>query len=253
MGLTFTHNGHRYRLDGEPVPSVTTIINGGAPKPALKYWAAKVVAEAVADMPSTVDETRRLGRDALVAALSKLPDQFRSAAALKGTDVHQYAEHVISGEPAEVPIEIADHVDGYARWLERAAFEPTLVERPVASRRHGYAGRFDLIGVIDDETWLLDIKTGSGIYGETACQLAAYARADFYSDGTPNGDELGLPHIDRIGVLHVREDGTDLYAMGPIDPAFAEFLAMQVIHSSTKRRNALVGEPVKFSTLGALF
>ena len=48
-GLTFTHNGHRYKLDGLPVTGVTTIIGGGIPKPALVRWAPRVVAEWVTD------------------------------------------------------------------------------------------------------------------------------------------------------------------------------------------------------------
>jgi len=48
-GLTFTHNGHRYRLDGMPVTGVTTILGGGIPKPALVRWAPRVVAEWVTD------------------------------------------------------------------------------------------------------------------------------------------------------------------------------------------------------------
>jgi hypothetical protein len=59
------------------------------------------------------------------------------------------------------------------------------VEFSVASYRYGYAGTGDLIawltvpGASVPSSWLLDVKTNrSGIYGETALQLAAYRYAE---------------------------------------------------------------------------
>lgn len=40
---------HSYRLNGDKLPGVTTIIGDGLPKPALIGWAAKTIAEYVAD------------------------------------------------------------------------------------------------------------------------------------------------------------------------------------------------------------
>lgn len=45
MSLVFYPKSHRYRLDGDWVPGVTTLIGKGLPKPALPYWAARTVAE----------------------------------------------------------------------------------------------------------------------------------------------------------------------------------------------------------------
>ena len=50
-GLVFYPKSHRYKLDGAWVPGVTTLIGKGLPKPALPYWAARTVAEWVADNP----------------------------------------------------------------------------------------------------------------------------------------------------------------------------------------------------------
>ncbi|PCC37440.1 hypothetical protein [Glutamicibacter sp. BW77] len=33
--LTFKESSHRYKLDGDPVTGVTTLIGGGVPEPAL--------------------------------------------------------------------------------------------------------------------------------------------------------------------------------------------------------------------------
>lgn len=244
MSLTFSDRGkwHQYRLDGERVTSVTTILNGGLPKPALVGWAARTVAETAADMPSTVDALRDLGRGPLVAALTAVVEQRRNTAADRGTEIHRYGELVSRGEPVDVPADIADAVAGYARWLDLSGFEVDLSERIVGNRVARYAGRFDLYGHMGGLRWLLDLKSGSGVYGDAALQCAAYARAEFYVGD--DGDEHPMPTVDRIGVLHVQPEATELFDLGDIATSFTEFRAAQVIYAGTTRRKNLTTTPV---------
>lgn len=244
MTLTFSDRGkwHLYRLDDERVTSVTTFINGGLPKPALVGWAARTVAETAADLPSTVDALRDLGRGPLIAALTAVVDDRRNAAADRGTEIHRLGELVVHGEPVDVPDDLVDAVAGYARWLDRSGFEVLLSERIVGSREHRYAGRFDLYGLLDGERWLLDLKSGKGVYGDTSLQCAAYARAEFYVD--TDDVEIAMPPVDRIGVLHVQPEATELYDLGDIETAFAEFRAAQVIYGGATRRRNLVQTPL---------
>jgi hypothetical protein len=246
MSLTFSPKGHRYTLDGERVPSVTPIV-GVLPKGGLVYWAGKLIAEAVADQASTVDAVRALGRESMIAALRALPDQAKRKAGDRGTLLHELATGVVRGEPSELIADpdIAGCLAGLARWFDDVGFEPHLIERPVASRRYRYAGRFDVVGTFAadrSELCLLDLKTASGVYGDTALQVAAYARAEFYlgEDGTT---EIPMPRVDRIGVVHVQPELSEFYDLGDIDAAFEEFRAAQVIHSTSGRRDALVREP----------
>jgi hypothetical protein len=248
--LTFSDRGrwHQYRLDDERVVSVTTYLNGGIPKPQLVPWAARTVAETCADLPSTVDELRRLGRDPLIAALTAVVDDRRNTAADRGTEIHRYGELVVHGEPVDVPAEIADAVAGYARWLDASGFEVELTERIVGNRVARYAGRFDLYGHMGGLRWLLDLKSGKGVYGDTALQCAAYARAEFYVDD--DGVEHRMPTVDRIGVLHVQPEATELYDLGDIAASFSEFRAAQMIYAGATRRKNLVLAPVtKYTTL----
>ena len=60
-GLVFYPKSHRYKLDGQWVPGVTTLIGKGLPKPALPYWSAKTVAEWVADNPDLTEDLKRMG------------------------------------------------------------------------------------------------------------------------------------------------------------------------------------------------
>ena len=217
MTLKFSPKAHRYWLDGKPIPGVTTLIGKGLPKPAIPYWAAKSVAEFVVDNPEQTDQIRSLGRGPAVAALKAIPWQARDEAAVRGTDVHKLAEELIHGREVEVPEHLAAHVEGYARWLDEFQVEPILTERPVANRTLWYAGTFDAIVVIDGVRWLLDWKTSKGVYGETALQTAAYAGAEFYDD---DGVETPLPEVDRIGVVHITEAGTQMRPFRDRDAAW---------------------------------
>lgn len=230
MSLAFYPKSHRYRLDGDWVPGVTTLIGKGLPKPALPYWAARTVAEWVVGNPDLTEEIKRLGggRPA-VAFLKELPWQKRDEAAVRGTDIHALAERLAHGEEVEVPEHLAGYVQGYVDWLDATGFRPIVTEKACASRKWAYAGTMDAIGVfgagpLDGQTVLLDWKTSNGVYGETALQTAAYARAEFYLDGD---EEKPMLDIDALGVAHIQEGLTEFYILAStpdeIDEAFKIF------------------------------
>jgi hypothetical protein len=248
MSLTFTPRRHLYTLDGTRVVSPSPVLNVLA-KGGLAPWAAKLVAEAVADQASTVDAVRALGRDVMVAALRAIPDQASRTARDRGTLIHELAVGVVLGQESDLIADpdIAGALAGLARWFDLVGFEAELIERPIGNRACQYAGRFDVVGTMADDRdvrWLLDLKSGSGIYGEVALQLAAYARAEFYLND--DGDEQPMPRIDRIGAVHVQPELSELYDLGDIGTAFEEFLHAKAIHASEGRRRALVGAPVVF-------
>lgn len=235
-GLVFYPASHRYKLDGEWVPGVTTLIGKGFPKPAIPYWAARTVAEWVFDNAPLSDQLAEMGgRGPAVAFLKQLPWQKRDDAAVRGTDVHALAERLVHGEAVQVPERLSAYVDGYVEWLNESGAVPLWTECPVASRKWGYAGKFDLIGELDGATWLLDVKTSSGVYGETAMQLAAYANCEFLLD--PDGKEQPMPTIDRLGVLHVTEEGTRLVPVreGQEESAWKDFLHVAWIGKGADR------------------
>ena len=246
MSLKFNSASHRYWLDGKPIPGVTTIIGKAIPKPALPYWSARTVAEYVIDNPEGVDQLRKLGRGPAVAALKEIPWQARDEAAIRGTDVHALAEQIIHGQEVEVPDHLLAHVEGYVRWLDAFEVEPIITERPCASRQHWYAGTFDLIGRINGEVWGLDMKTSSGVYGETALQIAAYMTAEFYV--TEDGAESSLPEVSRMGVIHCTEMGTQLFPLGDhddIDKAARIFRHAAWVASNLSWVKDRVGDPIE--------
>jgi hypothetical protein len=254
MTLTFTPSGHRYKLDGKPVTGVTTLINGGVPKPALVYWAAKVVAEYVQENPLDVEALRNDSEKDLVRELAKLPNQKRDDAGVRGTAVHALADKLVHGGEVEAPEDIVPYVEGYAAFLDEWQITPVLTERPCANRTNWWAGTFDLFAtspfLADGQVIEIDLKTSNGVYGETGLQTAAYAKAEFYLDA--DGKEQPLPHVAATYVAHVTPAGTVLYQLAKdrdqIDQQYQMFLAAAYTHKTAKLRDAIITEPLTIPT-----
>jgi hypothetical protein len=200
--------GHSYYLDGEKVPGVTTILGGTLPKNALVEWAGRTTAgyavdywEELAELPPS----KRLDR------LNRARFEDRDNAARRGGDVHRLGATLVGGEEVAVPDELAGHVASYVDFLNTYDPKPVLVETVIGNRACRYCGTFDLVADMGGERWLLDLKTGrSGIFPETALQLAAYRRAEFYLG--VGGEEVTLSDlgITRLGAVHIRADGWEL-------------------------------------------
>lgn len=206
-----TKKGHYYKLDGRRVSGVTTLINGGMPKPNLIDWAARTVAEYVADNPAEVASLRGAGRDALIDFLKVRHNAIRDAAGARGTEVHGYAQQFAEGaDDLAVPDELAGYVEACVAFLDEWQVIPVLTETAVASRTWQYCGTFDVVADVYDGTRrIVDWKTGaSGIWGETGLQLAGYANAEFYhhTDGTER--RVADLSIDKGLAVHLKPDGT---------------------------------------------
>ncbi|MFE3326835.1 hypothetical protein [Streptomyces sp. NPDC059176] len=222
-----TKTGHYYKLDGRRVSGVTTLIGNGMPKLNLIDWAARTVAEYVADNPAEIASLRGAGRQQLVDFLKTRHTAIRDQAGARGTDVHTYAQRFLSGEDElTVPDELIGYVEACVAFLDEWQLVPVLVETTVASRMWQYCGTFDVVGDVYDGTRrIVDWKTGaSGIWGETGLQLAAYAGADFYHhvDGTER--RVRDLAIDKGLAVHLKPDGTYDAFDTVIDPsAFKKF------------------------------
>lgn len=235
--------GHKYvDANNVRVPGVTTILDGGLPKKALINWAAN------ATIAYAVDHWDELG-DMPVSQRTKTLQGARyedkDRAAKRGTEVHNIAEKLVQGEEVEVPDELAGHVESYVHFLDSFQPVPLHVELVVMSHKHGYAGTLD--GIFDFPTLgkrlLVDLKTNrSGIFGETALQLAGYRYADTYVD--ENGDEQPMIEVDGCAAIHVRADGADLIPVtaGPMQHRW--LLYAQQVAEFDKQSRDFVGAPV---------
>lgn len=236
-----TAKGHAYKdANGTRVPGVTTILSDGVPKAALINWAANATADAAINRWEELTEMPPAQR---LSTLRGARYEDKDRAANRGTEVHHLAEKLIHGRTVQAPDEIAGHVESYARFLDEFRVTPVHVEFSVASYRHGYAGTGDLIADLQTtdgpRRWLLDLKTNrSGIYGETALQLAAYRFADVLITGD---SEQPMPEVEGCAAIHVRSDGYSLIPVLAGPEQHRTFLYVQQVAGFTKHSNDLVG------------
>lgn len=249
--------GHSY-IDtdtGHKIPGVTTILGDGVPKKALINWAANATIDYAIDNWAALSEKTVSVR---TKELSGARYAVKDAAANRGTQVHVIAEKLVTGARVAVPDELAGHVESYVKFLDEFDVRPILVEGLIWSPTHNYCGTLDLIADLLDPDdpepdpdlrrrarWLLDIKTNrSGIFGETALQLAAYRYADVWIDEDNDDAEVDMPEVERVGAIHVRANG---YSLVPVEAGEVQhrmFLYAQQMAGFTEHSRDLVGEPI---------
>lgn len=184
--LIFREKSHRYFWNGEPIPSVTTIINRNVPKQALIQWAADMAVEHVRERLAPGWDVDLVLEGARVAHAN-----IRDAAGDIGTMLHKWAQLIQLGKPfdmaevAKLPPEDgkrALRVLGALReWYGTVRLGAGDLERRVVSKQFRYAGTTDRFGDIDGHLAVLDYKTGTVVdrktgdhYPEAWVQLAAY-------------------------------------------------------------------------------
>jgi len=229
-----------------PIPSVTTIIKLIDKSGPLVGWAKReTAASAVRNLDTLTVMRNEAGQQAAIDWLKTIPDYQRDRAADRGSQVHAIAEQIVRGSPPSViPEELGPYVAAYHGFLKE--WEPRFlaVEQMVCSLRYDYAGTFDAIAVIAGVRWLLDIKTSSGVYSETALQLAAYGAAEFI--GRP-GDPVKyrIPKVTRYGVIHVVPEGAELVPYAVDKGTFATFLRAREVWAWTQGpAKEIVGRPL---------
>lgn len=212
---------------------VTTLCNG-IPKDALPYWAAKSVAEFAIEHR---ERWEGLPKTDALKLLKGVPWSERDDKGDRGTAVHKTLEAIVRGKPIPDDLETEDEL-GCAiageEFLKSEPWKPLGTEVTVFSRRYQYAGTFDLLAKDSGGiTWLLDFKTSRSIYPNMAAQLVAYHNAEWaVAKKKPLGSEdeerwmgrlikWGPGRAERLGLVHVRPDGADLY---PIREAMHERL-----------------------------
>lgn len=211
---------HRYTFEGKTYPGVTGILKVLDKSGPLMAWAARNTAEAAVSLASDlVDSEDRLypalnrlidsvGPEGAIKALTARSSWKRDEAANLGSAVHDMADKMIRGETLGTMSEdVRKRVNSYTAWWQASGWTLRLSEAAVVDPDHGYGGTFDLLARDrDGATVLADIKTGKGVYAETALQLAAYGMAQLVA---PFGSPVAypMPLIDRYVVLHVTLEG----------------------------------------------
>ena len=121
----------------------------------------------------------------------------------EGTQVHEAAEALVKGEEVSWMDDYGNARYSQIVWEMILKFydfwsthKPELIstEEFVFSDEHKYAGTADLVVKMNDEIWLLDLKTSNSIHKSYDLQLASYAKAL-----QENGQK-----IDRTGIIWLK-------------------------------------------------
>lgn len=207
----------------ERLMSVSSILEAVCPKGGLPRWAEARGIEGCfhAFQIGEIDPTIHTPEDAVerVRALRLGADRARDQAADRGLDVHD-ALHVymVTGSlPPKDRYQEADqgYYQALAGWLLHAEPEPVEVEQLIASPQDGYAGRSDLVAIVDGQRVRYDAKTQERcqIYDSAHLQVQLYERAGLASGGPPS---------DECRVVVFAADGSYRDMSCAADPSTAE-------------------------------
>lgn len=207
-GLTRNERHQYFYGDTGPLPSVTNIIKVLDRSGPLIGWAKR---ETAASAVRNLDMLRGMidtgGKEAAQKWLAQIPDYQRDTAADLGARVHGMADELARGGTPVPDPQAMPYVQAYLKFLRHTNPRVIHSEALVANLTHGYGGTLDLSAELfgDGVPGLFDIKTGSGVYAETALQLVGYDRAEFTATAT-DPTQVALPQHRRYGVIHLHDD-----------------------------------------------
>ena len=214
--ISFNSGKHSYTVYDKKkhinglVPSVTQILRV-LDKPALIGWCAKMGAEFIANkfIPGKV---YRFTQSEITALSEEVKNAHRAAnkdACDVGTMAHEWIAEFIVARSHRKPtprfpsdIRAKRCCQAAVKWIKSVNLQPMDVESIVYSRKYGYLGMTDVLGLVKvkGRPTIIDWKSSKGIYAEYHLQLAAYKNAV--------EEMTGRRGLDRLIIKLGKEDGT---------------------------------------------
>lgn len=225
--IEFEEKSHKYLVEGEIYPSVTTIIKATVPVE-LSWWGMEVGVAGVGLLIKRGVLPRPYAPTAVMEEIKRqnltTNDVFWKRGE-SGTAIHQAVQDY--GETGKIPDLDDFPPEDHHRIKNLAGFlldnRPEFIEQEVrtASLEHRYAGTLDArvlfeAGEYKGKTCLMDVKTGKYVYPESQFpQLEAYEHAEV---------ESGMPSTDYRLVLHLPAFGNA--TLTPSCDSISDFLAL---------------------------
>jgi len=249
------HKLYIHPQTGDFIPGVTSTIDN-LPKPFLKAWGQKLVAQEAIAKYEQVGRLADVDPEAAVNWLKAAPNRFTAHAAKIGHIAHGYFEDMALGNSVgKVDAELQPFVDHFDDYLQTMQPEFLLLEEGIWSEKHDYAGTFDAIARYSNPdiylkmftpdgveerplvgvAWQDNKTTRSGVHPEVGLQLAAYRHAEYVlrPDGTVAQNRPG----DFALVLHVRPEGWELVPVEAGIPELNVFLNLRSITDYTREHS----------------
>lgn len=163
----------RYKTkDGKVVPGVTTVL-GILNKPALLHWAWDLGIKGI-DYRKFRDDKADIGTLAHYLIMCHLQGVKPDTSDYSANQIDKAENAVIS----------------FYEWEKSHKHKPVLIEQPLVSEKYGYGGTCDLLTEVGNELWLVDFKTGKGIYDEMLYQCSAYWQLILEAGYTPTSARI---------------------------------------------------------------
>jgi hypothetical protein len=250
--------------------SITTIIGGGLPKPALVPWGMKSVAEyAVANYQRLFAMVKAAEGDddalyQVVGWLKGAPYRYKEKKADLGTLLHSIAEARALQRPLPtITPDVAPLYKQFQRFEQECEPEWEMSEATVFNVRESCAGTLDNIGrlrgkrvpaSIRGKLIMGDYKTGGeidladpardkGVYPEVSLQMSAYAHSDgvYLAPGTV----APMPAVEGAVAIHITADG---YRVRPVDIGEGPWRSFRYVRECFRFMEELsktvIGEPL---------
>jgi len=167
-------------------------------------------------------------------------EHIKQEAGEKGSKVHRAIERLIKGETIPMDLKLTDtnneneeelSVEEYeclmafTDWFNKVNPEIIAVEIITVNKEEKYAGTVDIVCRIDDQLYIIDIKTGQYIWPSYELQLSAYKHAI-------NPEEYKIKDYEnvKLAVLQVGYNrNKNRYKFTEINDKFDLFLATKQI------------------------
>ena len=213
-----------YRWQGRDLPSVTSLRRLAGLPFGLHQWAIGKVVEYTIDHWPDISE--RLARGTTTDVQLVRQGAARPRPPPSGTGRHPSAPPSTTPRPwarrpEQVPDEVAPRLRQFLAWKAASQAEIVAAEFQVFSTTYGYAGSCDaMVRFPNGSLWIVDYKTGKGIYAEHALQLMAYTMADVVGADDVVDERLTelLHGVTGMAVLHLSDSAWEFHALEP-DPS----------------------------------
>lgn len=183
---------------GEVYPSVSAI-KGVIDKPAINGWRVKRTAERALESYESGELRERLTVEGKIKTrkwLQRASYDHLDTAALKGSFLHEMADLHAKGLPlpTDMTEESRKRVEWFFRFLDAYDLRYLMTEVSMVNRVYRVCGTADAIVEYEGENQILDYKSSaSGVFGENALQLAAYAHMEYWVRESDFGEQTLEP------------------------------------------------------------
>lgn len=166
-----------------------------------------------------------------------------------GNQVHQVIENIVNGKPLDY---LVQEVEGTAKYpvdntftewvpkywdefVRRHNVQIVSCEQSVVSDKWGYAGSYDLFGLVDGKPVFIDAKSNAGgpHLWSVALQNKAYGSADYCLDFI-TGEQTPLPEAEGSMVLWMRPEGWNVWPLPYDNEIWRQFYAHLLLFQAGK-------------------